>query len=164
VGIAAPSDYVNLPFTFDEFLDFKLKDNEIELVLDERVPACRDKRHVPCYRFMILCNDIFAGHVSLRIGYNEALSYSGHIGYSVDEAYRGRGIAARAVRLLEQVALAHDMNVLLISNVPKNEASRRVCEKLGAEHIGLFELPEWHDMYKSGRRLLNVYAWNLHSK
>jgi len=53
------------------------------------------------------------------------------------------------------------MTKLLITNHLHNEASRRVCEKLGLRLIRTARLPEWHDLYKDGQRFVIIYEWDI---
>ena len=66
------------------------------------------------------------------------------IGYFVDEAYWGRGIACEAVRFMEEVAF-NDMGIVRIeiNMVKQNKASERVAIKCGyrKEGIGRRKLP-----------------------
>jgi predicted acetyltransferase len=101
------------------------------------------------------------GDINLRIGYTDGLYYGGQIGYNVDEPQRGHGYAEKACRLLLPVLRAHSMTKAIISNNETNTASRRTCEKLGAKHIRLAPLPEWHDLYLKGQRFENIFEWNI---
>ena len=56
------------------------------------------------------------------------------------------------------------MTKLLITNDISNNASRRVCEKLGARFIREACLPEWNDLYKEGQRFSNIFEWSLQSE
>jgi len=86
------------------------------------------------------------GACDLRIGYTDGLYYGGHIGYSIHEAHRGHHYAAKACRLLFDLAKKHDMTYLYITCSPDNLASRKTLEYLQGEFIGVIELPEDNDM------------------
>jgi len=101
------------------------------------------------------------GEIDLRIGYTDGLYYGGQIGYSIDEKYRGNGYAGRACRLLLPVAKAHGMTKLLITNNHENTASMRVYERLGCRLVRVARMPEWHDLYKEGRRFQNIFEWSM---
>jgi predicted acetyltransferase len=152
-------DYYNsLPVKFDGFIDIPmLTDGELYLLCYEKKPAEPERKRVPAYMFAICREGEKVGEISLRIGYTDGLYYGGQIGYNIDEDYRGKGYAARACRLLTYVAKAHGMSKLLITNDERNDASRRVCEKLGARHVRYGRLPEWHELYKEGHRYGNIY-------
>ncbi|MFN7252486.1 MAG: GNAT family N-acetyltransferase [Anaerobacillus sp.] len=99
------------------------------------------------------------GVIDIRIGYNENLYYGGHIGYSVDEEYRGNRYSAKAVRLLRKVAHAHDMEKLIITCNPDNIASRKTCENLGANLLEIVDVPEENDLYQRGEKEKCRYEW-----
>lgn len=150
------------PCVFNGFIDVPtLNDGVIFLVCLEKCPAIPEKKWVPAYRFAICKSGEKVGSIDLRIGYTDSLYYGGQIGYSVDEKYRGNGYAARACKLIVPVAKAHGMTRLIITNNHENNASRRVCEKLGAKLIRLATLPEWHDLYKEGGRFSNIFVWDI---
>jgi len=152
--------YNALPFVFDGFIDMKeLSSDGIYLVCTSKKPAVPEKKFVPAYHFAICQGGEQIGDINLRIGYTDSLYYGGQIGYSIDERYRGHGYAVTACQLLTPVAKAHGMKKLLITNIHTNTASRRVCEKLGARHVRLIRIPEWHDMYKEGKRFVNIFEW-----
>lgn len=82
------------------------------------------------------------GACNFRIGYTPGLYYAGHIGYGVDEAYRGNYYAAKACRLLFHLAKKHKMDYLYITCNPDNIASKKTCESLGGRLLEVAELPE----------------------
>ena len=155
-------DYRSLPVVFDGFIDVpELSDGEVHLVCTEKTPGDDIKKWVPAYKFIICKGSETVGDIDLRIGYPDSLYYGGQIGYNVDEKHRGNGYAGRACRLVAPVAKAHGMVKLFITNDQTNTASMRVCEKLGARLLRVARLPEWHDLYKEGRRFSNIYEWDL---
>ena len=154
--------YNNLPCVFEDFIELpKLFDGVISLNCTKKSPAMPEKNWVPAYMFDICLNGEKVGQINLRIGYSERLYYGGQIGYDVDEAHRGKGYAGRACRLVAQVAAAHGMIKLLITNDGANSSSMRVCEKLGARLLRTVPVPEWHDLYKDGQRFANIYEWEI---
>jgi RimJ/RimL family protein N-acetyltransferase len=154
--------YNALPCTFDGFIELpELSDSVIYLVCTEKKPAIPEKKWVPSYDFAICKGGEKIGEINLRIGYADGLYYGGHIGYGINEEFRGNGYAARACRLLQPVAKAHGMKKLLITNKHTNIASKRVCEKLGARLVRVARLPEWHDLYKQGDRFVNIFEWSV---
>lgn len=158
--------YNTLPCEFSDFIDVpELSDGVVHLVCIAKDPARPEMNWVPSYEFIICRGSQKVGDISIRIGYGGGmygsnLYYGGQIGYNVDEEYRGNGYAVRACRLLLPVARAHKMEKLLITNGHTNDASRRVCEKLGARLVRVALLPEWHDLYRDGQRYVNIFEWN----
>lgn len=139
--------------TADEFPFFDpgpLRDGELMAELFERIPADPVKDWAPCYSFHLRVDGVAdpVGGVRLRIGDNESLRmYAGHIGYGVEPEWRGRHYAERGVRLVLPVARHHGLTTLWITCNPDNWASRRTCERLGAEMIEIVPLPEDNEMY-----------------
>ncbi|MBO4839139.1 MAG: GNAT family N-acetyltransferase [Lachnospiraceae bacterium] len=151
------------PYDAGGFFDSEgLQDGEIRLVLEKTSPADPERGRVPAYHFAI-CGEggERMGWCSLRIGHCEALYYAGHIGYGVDEPYRGRHLAVRACRLLFRLADKHGLGYVLITCDPDNPASRRTAELAGCEYLETAPLPEWHDLAKEGFREVCVYGKKL---
>lgn len=124
-----------------------LENEEIKLVVDRLDAGNSERNWVPAYHFHIcdLQGNIM-GACDLRIGYTDGLYYGGHIGYSVNEEYRGRHYAAKACKLLFSLAQKHEMRYLYITCNPDNWPSRKTCEYLRGEFLGTVELPEGNDM------------------
>jgi predicted acetyltransferase len=103
-----------------------------------------------------------AGTIRLRLSNRDDIRlYAGHIGYRVEAAYRGHQYAEHACRALRPVALGYGFRELWITCDPDNRASRRTCERLGAELVELVDLPEDLDMYLDGERQKCRYRWTL---
>jgi RimJ/RimL family protein N-acetyltransferase len=155
------AEYHTYSCRFDHFIELpQLTDGAVSLQLEEAKPADPVKKHVPAYHFRIVCQGLPVGYINLRIGYPDSLFYGGQIGYGVAEAFRGRGIAGTACRLLSPVMRAHGMKTALITNEVTNAASRRVCEKIGARFLCQADVPENHEMYQTGSRKVNVFAFD----
>lgn len=159
--------YNTLPCKFDDFISLpELSDGAIHLVCIAKKTAIPEKKWVPSYDFIVCKGSEKIGEINLRIGYGGGLYgsnlyYGGQIGYGIDEKHRGNGYAVRACRLLLPAAKAHHIEKLLITNAYTNDASRRVCEKLGARLLRVARLPVWHDLYKDGHRFVNVFEWSV---
>ena len=150
-----------------QFQNFDLLTNgEISLVIDKKIPADETKGYVPAYSFHIRLSecDQNIGHISIRIGNNENLYYGGHIGYGIIEQFRGHSYASKACRLIMQVAEAHGLEPVTITCNPANTASRRTCEKIGAELLEIVKLPPHNDLYQSGEREACRYVWEKEKK
>jgi predicted acetyltransferase len=94
-----------------------------------------------------------AGSISLRIGHSPEVDlYFGHIGYNVYPPARGRHYSERACRLLLPLAKAHGMDALWITCNPDNIASRRTCERLGAQFVETVVVPQSNVLYQRGER------------
>ena len=139
-----------------------LKTGEITLRLREIMQGDPEKEWVPGYRFDICLPDgTKAGVCDLRIGHSTRVYYGGNIGYAVDENYRGHHYAAKACRLLLQLARAHDMEYLYITCNPGNRASARTIALAGGQYIETAYLPQEHDLYRRGERQAMIYRFDL---
>jgi tagatose 1,6-diphosphate aldolase len=147
-----------------EFKDFDyLTDEEIDLIIDEKVEGNEEKGYVPAYKYKIYkhkSNDII-GEIDIRIGNNQNTFFGGNIGYAIEEVFRGNGYASKACKLIKIVAKSHGVNSLFITCNPDNWASRKTCEKIGARFIELIVLPEDNEMYLAGEKQKCVFKWEL---
>ena len=149
------------PFRFKE--PGKLVDGDLELVLTGRHPADPVKKYVPWYEFEMRRTGTTTrlGLISLRIGTARILRYPGQIGYEVDEQHRGHRYAVRSCRLLLRFALAHGLTAVWLTVDPKNIASQKTCEIIGARYVETVRIPEDHEMYRQGARYRRRYRLAL---
>ena len=147
------------------FLDpGKLIDDDLELVLVERKPGDPEKEFVPGYKFEMRLKgkNTKVGQIDLRIGnIDKIVKYGGHIGYGVDEMYRGHRYATRSLRLLFPLAVKHGLDPLWVTCNPENMASRRTCEIAGGRLVEIIDLPPDNDMYKEGEQRKCRYRFDL---
>lgn len=144
----------------------KLTDGEIDLILNEKRRAVRNMGLVPSYEFNISLteNTDVIGRISLRVGNTNRINkYAGHIGYGINEKYRGNHYAAKACNLVKQVAIDHNLKTLWITVNPDNYPSRRTCEILGCEMVEIVNIPEYLDMYRQGERQKCRYRWDINN-
>ena len=149
-----------------EFFNYEpLTDGEIEVVVKNReIPPENDRGYVPAYEFTVRLpeNQTPIGRINLRIGNTEhVVKYGGHIGYGIQEEYRGHHYAAKACHLVKRVALDHGFDTLWITCNPDNQPSRRTCEILGCEFVEIIDLPENNDMHRRGERRVCRYRWDI---
>ncbi len=141
-------------------------DLSIALMLASAEPADAPKGRAPAYSFAIIerASGSRAGAISLRLGDGQTLlAYAGHLGYRIDELFRGHHYAERACRLLAPLARAHGLTELIITCDPENTPSRRTCERLGAAFIEIVDIPPGHDLFARGMRRKCRYRWTCHS-
>jgi tagatose 1,6-diphosphate aldolase len=127
-----------------EFLDIALPpDGDLRLVLGECTPAENSPWGVPAYSFSMQDpGGEYLGRIRLRVGWSEDLiRYAGQVGYVVEPAHRGHRYAERACRLIIPLAKRHSMTSLWITCQPDNVQSRRTLERLGAQCVGLIDVP-----------------------
>ena len=141
--------------------DLHLED--IYLRLDKKAEADPVRGWVPAYYFSICRagDNAKVGRCDLRLGHTEKLFFSGNIGYTVFEPYRGNHYACKACLLLLDLARRHNMGYLHISCSPDNLASRRTCERAGGALLAIVNLPTDHDLYQMGKRQECIYLFTL---
>lgn len=147
-----------------EFRDFDyLTDGEIDLIINEKAPSNDEKGYVPAYKYRITLHNSTEtiGYIDIRIGNNENLYYGGHIGYFIEESFRGNSYASKACKIIKQVAISHGMDRLIITCNPDNYPSRRTCEKSGLKLKQIVDLPLNNEMYLEGERQKCQYEWDL---
>ncbi len=148
-----------------KFRDYdKLTDGEIEIIIKEKQPAPRGEGYVPQYYFNIHLSGKSEpiGRIRLRVGNTRrVIMYAGHVGFEINEKYRGHRYAANACNLIKTVALDHGINNCWITCRPDNLPSRKICGTTGARFIEVVDIPEDYDMYERGNRQMCRYKWDL---
>ena len=141
----------------------RLRNAELELILNKQMPAKYEIFKVPAYYFKIYktATKEEIGNIEIRIGSNEFTFYAGHIGYEIYPAFRGHHYAAKACELVKEVALLHHVDNLYICCLPVNIASNKTIIRLGAKFYGTYLVPFYHDMYLLGIDKVNIYHWDI---
>jgi tagatose 1,6-diphosphate aldolase len=135
---------------------------EVALQLEQRLTAEQSDWGVPAYVFGIMAKGERAGRVSLRVGETEWIRlYTGHLGYAVDEAFRGRALALAGSRLVLPLAATHGLDPLWITCHPGNAPSIRIIEALGATYLETVDLPPDHPAFANGERQKRRYRLDL---
>lgn len=149
-----------------EFIDpGTLVDGDLGLRLIERKPADHERGFEPAYRFAMVeaASGIVMGNISLRVGHSEHLMlYRGHIGFGVEERFRGNRLALRSCRLLAGLARHHSIVPLWLTCDQGNLASQRTLELLGAELVEIRTMPEDYPYiryYPPESRIKRRYRW-----
>ncbi|MDP6635787.1 MAG: GNAT family N-acetyltransferase [Phycisphaerae bacterium] len=137
----------------------RLVDGDLSLVLTKKSPADPAKGHVPAYVFTMrqVGTRRRMGRISFRVGSARKLRYPGHIGYGVLKRYRGHRYAARACKLLFDLAADHGLKALWITCKPDNKASRRTLEVIGGRYVETVRIPKPHEMYRRDYRYVRRY-------
>lgn len=91
------------------------------------------------YGFGIFAEGRFCGEINLS-SIQRGPFQSAYVGYWIDENWAGQGLMPEAVVVLARFAF-EDLHLhrLQISIIPRNEASRRVVDKLGLRNEGIAE-------------------------
>lgn len=142
-----------------------LSDGEIDLRINRCAQGDGDRLYLPAYHFNICLagQPETIGRIDLRIGYtNDIVWYGGHIGYGIEETFRGHHYAGKACLLIKQIAIDHKLDVLWITCNPDNWPSRKTCEYVGCELIEIVDLLEDNEMYRRGERQKCRYRWLIY--
>lgn len=115
---------------------------------------------VPGYHFRIVTDQgEDAGHVNVRYEDTEhVLLASGHIGYAVDEPFRGNRLASKACLALKPW-LPEVRKQFLITVDPDNYPSIRTIETIGAEFLDEVDVPDGDPHYIRGCFRKMRYLW-----
>ena len=136
-------------------------DGIIDLSASSRDETDEKCGSVDCYAFDIhpAGSRRYAGYISIRLGESPELYYLGHVGYRVEEMYRGDHFALRACRLLEPFLAGMRIRSLVITNDPDNLASRKTCEALGCILERTTPVPQAYRYIVSGSTAKCRYLW-----
>jgi len=104
------------------------------------------------------------GYCDLRKIHDENHYYFGNVGYRIYQPYRGHNYAYKACLLLFKAAKEQGMDYLIITCSPDNLASKRICEKLPGYFIEQVDVPPWHQLYRQGEKVKNIYRYDLQEK
>jgi len=141
-----------------------LRDRDLWLDLRAREPENPARGWVPAYRFAMRLDGVehAVGRLGLRVGTNHAIEYyAGHVGYEVAAPFRGNRLAERSCRLVLPLARQHGFHELWITCNPDNLASRRTCERLGAELVDVVDVPHDSDLFAPGSERKCRYRLSL---
>ena len=136
-----------------------LADSEIYLEIEK----CLIQGDIPLYVMRVVRKDdrVVVGQITLQVAPAEKVYYMGHIGYRVNETYRGNNYALKACRLMIKQARKHGMKELIITCNPDNWPSRRTLEKLGGFLKGIEKVPVGHELYDKGEREKCVFLFGV---
>lgn len=146
-------------FQFNPNFDVICQD-DMTLRIIEHFPG--DAVMIPFYYYDIYIDGIGrVGSISVRLGNNYHSYYNGHIGYEIDEAFRGHRYALRALRLLLPVARYHGMDSLYLTCAKSNAASKRTIELSGAVFVEEAEVPQDYFAWQEGMDRQLIYRLSL---
>ena len=138
--------------------DEGLFDAEIYLRIDKCLPG-----DIPLYIMSIVKRDtgVSMGQITLQVASSAKVYYGGHIGYRVEEQFRGNNYALKACRIMFKQARKHGMKQLLITCNPDNIPSRRTLEKLGGYLREIVPVPVTHELYAKGDREKCIFLYKV---
>jgi predicted acetyltransferase len=149
-----------LMFTFLNCFDV-LKDSKITLKITRK--HIGDSILLPFYYFDIFDeNNNPIGKISIRIGNNFHSYYNGHVGFEINENFRGNNYSLLASKLVLSIAQeAHGMKQLYLTCAISNKASRRIIEKLGANLLEVTKIPKECFFWREGIEEYCIYVLEL---
>lgn len=139
-----------------------MSDGEIDVIIKELKKGDPKRGRAPEYKFKILLHntDVEIGHINLRLGNSEkVVNYIGHIGYGINEEYRGKKYSAKACNIIKNVIKDNSLNKVIITCNPDNFASRSICESIGAKLLEIIDIPTSSDAYSKIEPQKCRYEW-----
>ncbi|MBU1143585.1 MAG: GNAT family N-acetyltransferase [Firmicutes bacterium] len=122
----------------------------------------KDSKDLPFYCFQIILANKSIGKITLRLGFNEMTALHGHVGYGIDEAFRGNNYAYYALEMIKELAVEHGYRKLLVTTDARNEQSIRTILKSDGKLIELEKkVPNDHIYFVLGIKELNIYEISL---
>lgn len=135
---------------------------QVSLVLQTAYDAANSPWGVRAWRWHIMADGIRAGSISLRDGHSHVFTHLlGHIGFAVEAAFRGQGLAGLAVLALLPEVAGLGLDTAWITTTPDNAACRRTLERIGCTFVEAVPIPPWYATYARGERTKLRYRLEL---
>jgi len=137
----------------------RLISDKITLLLNEQVMPIQ-KNWKPYYIYDIQENKRkqIVGTIVFRLGSKEEMLYSGHIGYQIEEEYRGNSYAYQACLLLMQLIKEHEYQEVVITCQNDNMASIKTILKLDVQSFEEKVIPKEARKELNNKERVNVYT------
>ena len=97
------------------------------------------------------------GKISIRIGDNYHSYFNGHIGYEIDEHFRGNYYSLYASKLVLKVAKEYEMIRIYLTCNESNIVSRKIIEGLGCSLIEIIDVPKDYFGWYEGMEKQCIY-------
>jgi len=95
--------------------------------------------------YEIIEEDTCIGHIVYRYGRDEQLKYSGHVGYHVDEEYRGHGYGFKALDdLLSMIEKKEIIITCDLDNIASQKTIEKCCVLSKEQVVGIID-PEYQN-------------------
>ena len=116
-----------------------------------------------CYVFVVVSLSQMekAGELAIRLGESGQLFYLGHVGYHIDEPFRGHGYAAQACKLAVPLLRSLGLRSLVITTDAMNTPSIRTCESLGCSYECTVEVPREEQILLQMSAVKKRFIWEL---
>lgn len=117
---------------------------------------------LPFYWYEIYLGNYPIGKISLRLGYNEITMINGHVGYEIDEPYRGHNYGYYALELIKTLAMDHGFRYLIVTTTIDNfQSQKTIMRAKGQLILSEYEVPKSHILYVLGKPKMNIYEITL---
>lgn len=138
----------------------KLSHNDVTLRFSHKTEGDPARGFVPGYHFRVLNADkADVGHINFRVGDSEHVRLAaGHIGFEINEPYRGHGYAQKACLALAPWIAEVSGNVLITAD-PDNLPSLRTIERIGAVFLDEVDVPKNDPHYLRGSHRKMRFTW-----
>lgn len=131
----------------------------MKLELLEYVKDDLPKNFDPYYIYLIIVDNQEVGRIVYREGDDHNRYYDGHIGYHIEEEYRGHYYSYEACLLLKKYI---HKDFVYITCDPHHIASKKIIEKLGCEFIEKATIPSsLKNVFSSEEKEKLIYRWRL---
>lgn len=113
----------------------------------------------PYYIYGIVIDDKEVGRLTFREGTLQQHYFDGHIGYHIEEAYRGHHYAYQACLLLQKELGFHQV---ILTCDPDNQASLRTIQKLGARYLETKAIPaKERRFFSRDEKVKMIFIWEI---
>lgn len=137
------------------------KGDEISLILNKKSLATGIFPKAYEYKIILNNQNVIVGWLDFQLAPSKEVFYRGHISYGIDEEHRGHNYASKAINLIKWCAKEHNFNLLVITCDPDNIASLKSIERAGAKLLGVFDIPEDHELAQYGVKQKCIYELSL---
>jgi len=138
--------------------------DEIDIKMISKSMGNPERKRSPEYKFQVVLHgsDKPIGHINLRFGNDEKImNYIGHVGYGIDEDYRGNKYAYQACQLLKTLLNDYQIESVIITCSPDNYPSRKTCQLLGATLLEIIDIPKGSDAYSETEPSKCRFKWTV---
>ena len=112
------------------------------------------------YLYIIYVNHIEVGRITFRLGTDEQFALDGHIGYEIEEHYRGHNYAYQACMALKDKIKEYYDHIIITCD-EDNLPSKKTIMKLGAKFQIKRNIPTKLQIYYPGSVCKEIYRWEM---
>lgn len=118
-----------------------------------------DDKELPYYTFDILAGGHHVGNISLRLGYNDEVIYTGQVGYDIDPLYQGYHYSYYALEMIKVLARKHGYSNILMTTETHNLASQKIIQYAHGVCVTYnLDVPKDHIYHVIGKDKINLFS------